>query len=62
MNSGRGLGLVATTLLWAFCGAGIYWNFLSWFHAPEFAGLSGGLIPLSLIWIVWHQTKAGNLG
>jgi hypothetical protein len=61
MDVGRGLGLVAATLLYFFCGAGVYWNFLWWFHAPTFAGLSGGIIPFFLLWIIWHQTKAARL-
>ena len=40
-------------LFYMFCGSGVYWIFLSWFHSPAFAGVSGSIIPLLLLWGLW---------
>jgi hypothetical protein len=61
MSVQRTLGLAAAFALYGFSGAGIYWNFLSWFPSHEFAGTAGIVIPFVLIWLLWQATKSGNL-
>jgi hypothetical protein len=57
MKPRHAAALISTFLLYVFCGAGIYWNFLSWFHSENFADLSGGIIPLLLLWVVWTDSQ-----
>jgi hypothetical protein len=54
----RKAALIAGFLLYIFAGAGIYWNFLGWFRNAALAGVSGGVIPLILFWLLWSDWQA----
>jgi hypothetical protein len=45
------LGKAAGLTLLIFCGAGVYWNFLWWFHDDMFADASSVILPVLLVWL-----------
>jgi hypothetical protein len=57
----KAVAWLAAFFLYGFCGAGVYWNFLSWFHHAELASLAGVIVPFVLIWLVWAAWQNGTL-
>jgi rubredoxin len=56
------LEIAAASLLYLFCGSGVYTNFLIWFHTPALAYMAGCLLPVVLMGLLWYVTQGVEKG